>query len=220
MVDLGLAGVEGVALEPLPLATEIANTLPAPATFTTTDAGPYFNDADLGANGGQITLSAKVRFATGQGNNGSFFGQSGGGFELTRLSNDGSIRANVEDSAGAPVLSSNTLALQIAENTWTEVVCCIDLVAQTLTVWKDGVSDQVALAANNGQFLNNRFVTLLNRNGSGGYQFVGDVEFLRLWKDTVTTDGSEPVGVPDIEVLGPASAANAHPTKRGADASG
>ncbi|WP_424991089.1 hypothetical protein [Fluviibacterium sp. S390] len=215
MVDLGLAGVEGVALEPLPLATEIANTLPAPATFTTTGAGPYFNDpGNLGANPGLLTMAARLRFAPGAGN-GGIFAQSGGGMEVTRLASNSALRINLDDSSGAALLTSHQPGLSIPENVWVTLLLAIDLPGQTLTLWKDGVETQVALPANTGQLVPGRFLTFLNRNGNGGYQFLGEVEYLRVWKGLASVDANEPATPPSAEITGPDSALVGHPWRKG-----
>lgn len=135
--------------------------------------------------------------------------------EVTRLASNSGLRINLDDSAGTALLSGHQPGISIPENVWVTLVLSIDLPGQTLTLWKDGVETAVALPAGTGQMVANRFLTFLNRNGNGGYQFTGDIEYLRLWKGVASADGSAPAAAPSAEILGPDSAAAAHPWKQG-----
>ena len=98
------------------------------------------------------------------------------------------------------------------------VVFAIDLAARTVNAWINGaLRYSKALPANSGQLSTVRKVALLALT-NGATQFQGSAEYVRMWLNQTTTDGSEPAATPYVDVSAPAAVANAHPWKAGADA--
>ncbi|MGB3178988.1 MAG: LamG-like jellyroll fold domain-containing protein [Albidovulum sp.] len=219
IVDLGLAGLDGVPVRPLANPLVLANTLPAGAmSFTTSSGGPYFlNPVNVPAGISAITFAAKVRFAALPGSTAILFAQSSTGFDV-ELMNNGSLRVTLEDGSGAKMLSSHIVATALGTGNWYELVVSADQAAQVLRV----VVNNALVAAvpftgtSNGVFQSNRALSFLGRN-NGSLQFAGEIEHLRAWHSATAT-GDAPQAPPFKEILGPAAVANADGWKLGANA--
>lgn len=219
VVDLGLAGLDGVPVRPLADPAVLANTLPAGSpSFTTSATGPWFTDpANVPVSTTAITFHGRIRFPSYPGATMALFSQANIGFDV-ELMNNGNLRFNVKDSAGVKVLNNQIVAAALATGVLYDLVVSADHVAKVLWVEIDG-----ALAftlpfttSGNGSFQSNRALGLLAR-GSGTLQFVGDVEELRVWLSATGT-GAAPSGTPHKRITGPASVANVDPWKFGSDA--
>ena len=219
IVDLGIAGLNGVPVSAMPDASVLANTLPpAAASFTTTATGPYFLDsANVPAGVSGITFAARFRVpALPSSGTVILFAQANIGFD-TELMNTGNLRFNVKDGAGVKTLSNYILAAGIAAGVWYDLVVAADQAAQNVIVTLNGAVTTIPFTTSgNGVFLSNRALSFLARN-SGTLQFVGDVEYARVWH-SVTGTGTLPAAAPYKEIKGPAAIANADPWKRGTDA--
>lgn len=220
MVDLGLGGIEGVALEPMPDPADLANPLPATQTFAVTSGGPYFVDPGvLGLGVGQLTFAARLTPAPGA-PTGSLLEVSGGNIKLERYA-DGSLRTTVKDSSNTVLVSGQFLdgrSALLPEGLTTEIVYALDLTGRSLKVWVGGA--QVAdlpLPANTGALASNRQISTPARI-NGLVPVTGTFEFIRIWRNALSTDGSLPAAAADAEILPPAAAVNAHPWKQGTDA--
>lgn len=220
MADMGIAGIEGVALEPLPDPNEIAIPLAAAPTFTTSAAGPYYvAPGNIPAGTSRIVFAAKIKPAVGA-PDGALWQLSGNNAFLTRYA-DGSLRTVLVDSAGTTLISPEFLdgrSSLVPGGTASTVVFAIDLAARTVNAWINGaLRYSKALPANSGQLSTVRKVALLALT-NGATQFQGSAEYVRMWLNQTTTDGSEPAATPYVDVSAPAAVANAHPWKAGADA--
>lgn len=219
IVDLGLPGLNGVPLRPLANPAVLANTLPAgAASFTTTATGPYFLDpANVPAGTTAITWAAKFRTPVLPGASFILFAQVSTGFDV-ELMNSGSLRVTVEDGTGAKMLSAALISAGLTANVWHDLVVSADQVAAVLRVRLNGalIATLPFTATGNGVFQSTRALSLLGRN-TGGLQFVGDVEFAKVWL-TATADGSAPASAPRKALTGPAALVNADPWKLGSNA--
>lgn len=219
IVNLGIAGLSGIPVSAMPDATVLASTLPATTPkFTTSATGPYFADSiNVAAGVTAITFGARFRVsslpATGTY---ILFSQGNTGFDV-ELMNNGNLRFNVKDGAGIKYLNNQVFAAGLAANTWYDLVCAANHSANNLKISINGTVSTVAYtAAGNGVFQSNRALSLLGRAG-GTLQFVGEVEYVRVWQSGTGT-GTVPTGTPYHSVVGPAATANADSWKFGANA--
>lgn len=219
MVNLGVAGLDGIPVSAMPSPAVLANTLPATAQkFTTSATGPYFVDpVSVAAGVTGITYAARFRVPSLP-PSGSYilFAQSATGYDV-ELMNNGNLRITVEDGVGAKYLSSHVFSAGLAAGTWYDVVCAANHAANNIKISINGAVSTIAYTGTgNGLFQSNRALSFLGRVG-GTLQFVGDVEYVRAWQ-SVTGTGAVPAGTPYHSVVGPAATANADGWKLGANA--
>jgi hypothetical protein len=220
IVDLGVAGLDGIPVSAMPAASVLANTLPAvAASFATSASGPYFLDpinVPAGVTG--ITFAARIRLPALP-SLGSYiiFTQAASGFDVEVL-NNGSLRLNVKDGAGVKTVNNAILAAGLGAGVWYDLVCAGDHVAQNVKVAINGsiVGTVPFTTSGNGVFQSNRALGFLARN-NGTLQFIGDVEHARVWH-SVTGTATVPAAAPYKSIAGPASLANADAWKLGANA--
>ena len=212
-------GLNGIVMEPMPRPADIANTLPAPATFTTAAGGPWFQDATtIGANSGVLTFAVKAQTAATSTK--TLAALSSGNIVMDRLGGGG-LRLALKNSAGASVLpgaaTNMLLSATLSANTLTEVVLSIDLPGLVARVWVNGtLTDTITLQANSGVFNTGRTLLFLADSTAGAGQFPGSVERLRLWKAAMATYNLASLGAAHADIAGPAATANAHPWRKGA----
>lgn len=219
IVSLGVPGLNGIPVSAMPDATVLASTLPATAPkFTTSATGPYFIDpVNVAAGVTGITFAARFRVpslpATGTY---ILCSQATTGFDV-ELMNNGNLRFNVKDGAGVKYLNNYVFPAGLAGATWYDLVCAANHAANNLKISINGTVSTVAYTASgNGVFQSNRALSFLGRTG-GTLQFLGDVEYLRVWQ-SVTGTGTTPASAPYHSVVGPAAIANADSWKLGANA--
>jgi len=192
VIDVGAAGMPALPVR-MRSAGQLANSLPAPASFTVNIvSGPYFIDPNgFGSNTGQLTMRAKVRW-TGGGGKGLFL-ISSSNLTLQRL-NDGSIRlAGLKDSSGASLASGLTLNASAPDNVLRDIVMTVSLPARTLSVYVDGsLTDSVALAAGTGQFATGRSIGFFGASALPDAQ----VEVLETWKAHTPDGDTASLGTP------------------------
>jgi hypothetical protein len=221
IVDVGQPRINGLSPKAR-TAAALTNPYPAPPSFTTAVAGPRYelgNTSTEGQTTGQITWAFKGKVFSPDGGNQAMVTFSATHMDIHRTSGTGVPRATIKDSAGATLLSAASFStLSIPTDVISTIICSIDLVAQTIDIWVDGVNEQKALAANTGTFATNRQVLLLARTNTGGFQWVGECDYAKIWYNTHITNGVEPTATPDVELTGPAATANAFRGKLGADA--
>lgn len=192
VIDVGAAGMPALPVR-MRSAGELANALPAPASFAVSStSGPYFVDPNgFGSNTGLLTMRAKMKW-TGGGGNGLFL-ISSNNLTLQRLK-DGSIRlAGLKDSSGISLASGLTLNASAPDNVLREIVMTVNLPAQVLSLYVDGsLTDSVALAAGTGQFATGRSIGFF---GSGTLPDA-QVEVLETWKAYTPDGNTAPLGTP------------------------
>lgn len=220
IVDVGVAGLEGIPVAPLPAAAALTNTLPVVAPrFTTSATGPWFLDpAKVPAGSTQITYAARIRLpALPPTGTYMLFAQATQGFDV-EIMNTGNMRIIVEDGTGAKMLNLHVLSTALVPNVWYDIVCSADQVAQVFRLAINGTLFATVpfTASGNGLFQNNRALSFLARD-NGSLQYVGEVETLRVWF-SATPSGGAPVTAPHKSLMGPAVLANADPWKLGANA--
>jgi hypothetical protein len=220
IVDVGVAGLNGIPVSAMPAASVLANTLPVTAaSFTTSATGPYFLDplnVPAGITG--ITYAARFRLpALPSGTTYILFAQAAISFDV-ELMNNGALRLNVKDGAGVKTLTNYLLSAGLGAGVWYDLVCAADHVAHNVKVAINGVVvATIPFTTNgNGQFQSNRALSILGRNNAS-LQFVGDLEYARIWL-SVTGAGTMPATTPYKSVTGPAALANADAWKLGANA--
>jgi len=202
-------------------ASDLSSTGIPAAPFDTTAAGPYLvsTGAVVPAATSKITVAIECT-PTSEATQGLF----AFGTDLYAYSNSvGAINLQAVDDTGTDILSdTRTGKHQLLAGQLQTIVASVDLSAK-FVVGRivDGVLTTVSASTittpNSGAFNTSLALTFL-RNPWGSNQFLGSVTAMRVWFGEATTDGSEPVTTPDIEITGPASVINAHPWKQGADA--
>lgn len=220
IVDVGVPGLNGIPLRPLPASAVLSNTLPAVAPkFTTSATGPYFlSPTNVPAGTAAITFAGRFRLPAMPATSAMLFSQANAGFDIEVL-NSGTLRANVRDGAAVKTINNVLVPAGLVANVWYDIVCAVDQVAQNLKLSINGtpVATVAFSAAGNGVFQSNRALSFLARS-TNTLQLVGDVEYLRVWLST-TGSGTAPAATPLKQIVGPASAANADGWKLGANAS-
>lgn len=204
--------------------SSIKSATPAAAasTFTTSATGPRFQDQDGGGSvidwsgSGTLFFSMKGTPAASAGNSLPLFMRSNG-IRLERQSG-GNVRLSIQDGTGANILVTQDMGYTWADEAEVRIALSIDMANETVRFWADGVLEyeNTSIGTNNGALRSNREVWFLADNLASN-QFVGDVEYLRLWA-VASTDGTDPVATPYKEITGPAATANADPWKEGDDA--
>jgi hypothetical protein len=219
IVDVGAAGLTGIAVRPLPNPSVFANTLPAGVQiFSTAATGPYFTSPTPVPSGTPaITFQAKFKLAAMPASSQCLFSQSNIGLDLQVL-NNGSVRCDVKDGAGVKTLNGTMISAGILPNVWYDIVLSVDHTSKFLWFKINGVllATVPFTTAGNGEFQSTRALSFLAR-GSGSIQFVGDVEYLKVWHE-VTGTGDAPTSLTVNQVFGPAAAANLNAWKLGANA--
>lgn len=220
IVNVGAAGLNGVPVRPLPATAVFANTIPAVAPkFTTTATGPYFwSPTNVPAGTTAITFAARIRFTTMPAASQIVFTQNNIGFDAEVL-NNGTMRFTIKDGAAVAVLSALVVATGIAANVWYDIVCAADQTAKTLKIRINGtlITTAAFTTTGNGVFQSTRALGFLARNSGSKLQFVGDVEYAKVWH-SVTGTGDAPAVAPVKQINGPASSANADSWKLGTNA--
>ncbi len=219
IVNTGAAGLNGIPLRPLPAASVLANTIPAGTPkFTTSATGPYFlSPTNVPAGTTGITFAAKVRAPTLPSSSQILFSQANVGFDV-ELMNTGALRTNIKDGAAVKVLNAHTAATGLLANVWYDIVCAADHVSKNYWITINGTlfATVAFTTAGNGVFQSNRAVSFLARN-AGALQFIGDVEYLKVWY-SIVAGGAVPGTSPIKSIVGPASLANADSWKLGTNA--
>ena len=220
IVNVGATGLNGISLRPLPSAAVLANTLPAIAPkFTTASTGPYFwSPTNVPAGITAVTFAARFKLTAMPSATYIIFTQNNLGFDAEIL-NNGTMRFTIKDGAGVAVLSANIVAAGILANVWYDIVCAADQTAKTLKVKINGVlvATVAFTTAGNGVFQSTRALGFLARNSASKLQFIGDVEYLKVWH-SVTGTGDAPLTAPLKLIVGPAAVANADSWKLGINA--
>ncbi len=220
VVNVGATGLNGIPLRTLPSTTVLANTLPAVAPkFTTAATGPYFwSPTNVPTGVTAVTFAARFKLPAMPTATYIVFTQNNLGFDAEIL-NNGTMRFTVKDGAGVAVLSASIVATGILANIWYDIVCAADQTAKTLKVKINGalITTVAFTTAGNGVFQSTRALGFLARNSASKLQFIGDVEYLKVWH-SVTGTGDAPVTAPLKQIVGPAAIANADSWKLGTNA--
>lgn len=198
----GIAGVPGIAVEPMPSPAALANPLPAPALFSVNPAvapTPAIRDTlSVSAAGllGQLTMRAKMKFLADLGEN--IFCITATNLQVIRRGTGTSksrLIWTLKDGAGATMFSSrsNAALYNLALNQLADIVISIDLPGRVARMWVDGVQiDNVALPANSGRFNTSRFLEFL---GDGSIP-TAQVELLEVWHAYTATGDTAALGTP------------------------
>ena len=203
----GLAGVPGLALEPMPDVAALANPLPAPQFFAVlagpSPLGPYFKDpSTMGAGVTAFTVRMKIRCKPATATR-SLFYQVAGPLKCERLVT-GTLRVTLADSGGIAILSNRGISAATPDNQWKDLVFAVVMptasTAGSLKVW-DGVSltDDIPLPAASGylgELSSIRNLILLGDGLSTPTRCPpADVETVQWWKGVAATSS-------DISALG------------------
>ncbi|MEM9581753.1 MAG: hypothetical protein AAGA08_01420 [Pseudomonadota bacterium] len=219
IVDLGLSGIDGVPVRPLPEAAVLTNTLVATsAEFVTGATGPFFYDTStLGAGVSRFFVQLDLVPSVPSSGSDNLLTTTGNYLRLEILSN-GKLRLRVRDSGGVVHVNNvQSGAGVIVDGAPADIRFALDMPAGIAQVWVNGVAviDEAFTSASP-TLPSNRALVLL-ANTAGSYQIESTVTRLAVWKDA-QTDGSLPVSAPYKEIVGPASAVNSDPWKNGDDA--
>jgi hypothetical protein len=219
VVDLGLSGIDGVPIRPLPSEAVLANTMPEPAGgFVTGATGPYFYDPQtLGADVSALTFLFDLAPSVPPSGSSMLMTSTGNYLRLEILPN-GRLRVRVRDSGGVVHVDyAQTASGTVVDGVQAEIICSIDLVAGYTRIWLNGalVMDE-GFASAAPTLPSNRALQLM-ATASGASQVSADVVRLAVWK-AATADGALPGGAAYKDLPGPAAVVNADAWKRGSDA--
>ena len=196
LADAGIAGVEGVALSPMPDQKLIGSTLPAAAQFLSSGDVIFRNPSPIPAGKSAITWHWRVRPTLGG------VTQDLGGIESARATlqrlPDGKMRLLMMDSGGLiPVPAMQTT---LAIGVLVDLVLCIDLASKRVRLWKDGIpAEDLAVAPNVTTFESNRKLHFLSGSGNG---FTGGVDTMSVWHSGTTDGNIAALGLPFYSVSG------------------
>lgn len=219
IVDLGLAGIDGVPVRPLPDEAVLSNTVTAPSGgFVTSATGPYFYDvATFGEGVSQLFFQFDLTPMVPSSGTTMLMTSTGNYLRLEILPN-GKLRLRVRDTGGVVVVDyAQTSSGTVIDGVYADIRLSIDLAAGYARIWVNGglVLDSV-FTSTTPTLPTNRQLQLL-ATASGANQVQADVMRLAVWKDA-TPDGILPASGPYKDLPGPASVVNADPWKRGDDA--
>ena len=200
----GLTVVDGIAMEPMPDPTGIANTMTAPARFPTTNAAlaacspvPIRDTVNFGSNGntGSLTLRAKMKFLDNVG--GSIFGINSVNLSVIRETSGTQARKilwTLKDSAGTVLIAGGTVASGvIADGQLFNLVVSINLGGNIAKMFIDGTQvASVTLGANTGAFASSRFIEFLTQTPFAN----AEVEVFEQWNAYTATGDTAALGTP------------------------
>ncbi|SPJ23482.1 hypothetical protein [Palleronia abyssalis] len=196
----GVSGVDGVAIEPIPDAAEIASTLARDGQFGS-DGSVVFRDPNLIPDGvSAITWRWKIA------PDASSDTMDLGGIEAVRLNvqkvPNGKLRLLMMDAGGTVTVPSTSTYLPAG--TLVDLIVSVDLAAGRIRVWKDGVFvEDLAIAPNVQSFEANRAVHFLTGSGNG---WIGAVDCLAVWFKGTADGEIDGLGAPRWQVRGTANA--------------
>lgn len=219
IVDLGLAGIDGVPLRPLPDEAVLANTLiPGASEFNVGATGPYFYDpGTLGAGVGKLMALFDMAAQVPGAGTTTLLTTTGNYLRLEILPN-GKLRLRVRDTGGeVHVDNIQTSAGVLTNGVQADIRFAVDLPGGFARIWVDGalVLDESFTSAAP-TLPSNRVLGLLAVN-TGTYQVQGTVTRLAVWKDATET-GTLPAETPYKDLVGPAVVINGDAWKLGDDA--
>lgn len=172
---VGLAGVEGVAVAPMPNQAEIRSTLPADAQFLSSGNVIFRDKTRIPASTPAITWHWRVRPTLGSVSQ-DLGGVEGARATLQRLP-DGKMRLLMMDAGG--VISVPAMQTVLTLGVLVDLVLCIDLAARRVRLWKSGMpAEDLAIVPNAAAFETNRNLQFLT-GGSNG--FTGGVDRMSVW---------------------------------------
>jgi hypothetical protein len=217
IVNVGVAGIDGIAVRTLASPSVLANTLVSgPPQFTVSaSAGPWFYDpANIGTIG---QLTAVFEGALNTPASSEFLLVPTGANVTLTLLNSRVLRVFLKDS-GNTTLVPTTLLPNAVPTGPVRIVLSVDLAAGYLRVWMDGVQQgDFSFGANSGALAASvRRISVLAAN-NGSSQLGGSFARIAIWKSATAT-GADPATTPYHQIVGPASAANADTWKQGANA--
>ena len=219
VIDLGLSGIDGVSVRPLPDPAVLENTLIAEAgEFVLGASGPFFYDT--------VTLGAGVSALQAQFDMAPVVPGSGTKTLLTTTGNylrfeilpNGKLRLRVRDSGGeVHVDNVQTSAGLLTSGVFADIRFAVDFPVGFARIWvNDALVMDETFTSIAPTLPSNRILGLMATN-TGAYQVEGTVGRIVVWKDAVAT-GELPSGTPYKDFAGPASVVNADAWKLGADA--
>lgn len=219
VVDLGLSGIDGVSVRPLPDPAVLENTLVAEAgEFVLGATGPFFYDP--------VTLGAGVAKMQAQFDMAPVVPGSGTKTLLTTTGNylrfeilpNGKLRLRVRDSGGeVHVDNVQTSAGLLTSGVFADIRFALDLQAGFARLWvNDALVMDEGFTSSAPTLPSNRILGLMATN-TGAYQVEGTVSRIAIWKDATAT-GELPNGAPYKAFVGPASVVNGDAWKLGSDA--
>ncbi|MBS0562955.1 MAG: hypothetical protein JSR87_00230 [Proteobacteria bacterium] len=218
IVDVGVAGLNGLPVRPMPSAAVLANTLPAVTSFTTV-AGQLtrFKDtANWPTAGGRLTFALDMTITSFAAS--SYLVEMDNTHITCNVATDGRMFLSLKDSAAALILASIQIGA-LSVNTRFDLVIAVDLAALTCWTSLNGTTTARVLAANSGNLASAaRKVAILSRASGTTGNVVGTVYKAELWNDCAAGGGRPATDAllrTSGRIVGPASVANAHPWKLG-----
>ncbi|MCA8881837.1 MAG: hypothetical protein KDA73_18220 [Rhodobacteraceae bacterium] len=207
MIDMGLGGIEGVAVEPMPLAADIAIPLSGTPQASTAN-GAWFVDPATFGSAGKLTEYARLKIGSDVA--GYLFYLSANYIKVERLAG-GSVRILVKDYADNTIVGSAIVgSFSFDPNIWYEFVLSIDLTLGTSSYVRlycqTGGTGGFSLIyeklgssfTTSGVLAANRQLSLLATN-AGASALVCAFSGLQVWKDA-TGDATLPAGTPHKQI--------------------
>ncbi len=216
IVNVGVAGLEGISLRPMPSAAILANTIPAGAqSFATGASGPRFVDPVAMGSVSRLTAVYEGSFDT-PATSCQPLAPTGGNVTFSIL-NTRKPRLYFKDSANTVFVSTVTLANALPTGP-VRIVLSVDLMAGFLRFWVNGMLEgNFSIGANSGLIATSARQLCLLATNTGTLQTTGTFTRIAIWK-TSTADGSDPVTTAYKVLTGPAASINLDPWKQGVDA--
>ncbi|MGB3316071.1 MAG: hypothetical protein WBB85_16845, partial [Albidovulum sp.] len=214
IVDVGVTGLDGVPVRPIPNVATLANTLPAAANFTTV-AGQLtrFKDpVNWPTTDNKITFEVDILIPS--------FGTTNHLCEMDNVHIGLQVAPNshlflqIKDSAGVSIFGSASIGTVTAGVRFL-VRIAANITTNELWTTINGITTTRSLLANTGQFASaGRGLALLSRSSGTSNNTIGTVYSLKVWND-VAAGGGVPASGLLADVSGPAAVANVHPWKLG-----
>ena len=218
IVNVGVAGLNGIPVSAMPSSIILANDLPSSIPSFTTIVSPstYFvSPSGQTLNNSQFTLLIDATSITTPATSANLLLPSGGRIALSIIAPSRAIRLTLKDSANTSLLTNVSYAA--IPTGAVKIVLSVNLVARTAKIWVNGTLwANETLAANTGLIdTSNRALGLLASNAGAG-PTAGTWNRIAVWTKE-TTDGSDPSTGLIHNITGPAAVANADAWKVGAN---
>jgi hypothetical protein len=218
IVDVGAAGVDGIALRPIPNAALLANTLPAASNFSTV-AGQltrFKEPVNWPTVNGKITIAVDLLVASTATSNYLF--EMDNVHVSCQVAPNSNLFLTIKDSAGTAIFGSASIGAVTAGIRF-ELIVAADLSTNGLWTTLNGVTTTRTLAANTGILASGgRKLAILSRSSGTSGNTIGTVYKAEVWNECISGGGKPPTDAllrANGRISGPPSVANAHPWKLG-----
>lgn len=197
----GIAGVPGIAVEPMPDPADVANTLPAPDVFAMSNASnsPRFTDTATIGTASALTLRWKGKMTSLAGE--TLFSMNGTMFSVKRRSSGASTTRKIEilvrDANAASIIANGNTGITLSDDQVVDMVVSFSLVTgnRVVKLFLDGAEVwSSALTGTAQNWSTNRYISVFQISSSDVPD--GETEIVEIWKAYSSDGDTSALGAP------------------------